>query len=79
MRLLRSSVRMDNLGCTDEKRVAVEAIATLCYVTRPMVELLLKQPVFPKTCINRYFINEMRWTCVVEAELAPLILPGDTA
>jgi hypothetical protein len=32
---------MESLG-TDEKRVAIEAIATLCYVKRHMVELLLK-------------------------------------
>lgn len=38
---------MDNLG-TDEKRVAVEAIATLCYVKRYMVDLLLKPAGVPE-------------------------------
>jgi hypothetical protein len=38
---------MDSLG-TDERRLAIEAIATLCYVKRSMVEFLLKPAKIPE-------------------------------
>jgi len=65
---------MDNLG-TDEKRVAIEAIATLCYVKRPMVELLLKPAGVPEDVYQPLlYKRDDIGRALSKRELAPLIL-----
>jgi len=65
---------MDNLGI-DEKRLAIEAIATLCHIKRPMVELLLKPAGVPED-IYRHLIyaRDESGRKMSKREIAPLIL-----
>jgi hypothetical protein len=65
---------MDNLG-TDERRLAVEVIATLCHVKRPMVELLLKPAGVPEDVYRSLlYRRDESGRVMSKREIAPLIL-----
>jgi hypothetical protein len=65
---------MESLG-TDEKRVAVEAIATLCYVKVHMVELLLKPAGVPEDVFRPLLDKrDEAGRLMSKREIAPLLL-----
>jgi hypothetical protein len=67
---------MESLG-TDEKRVAIEAIATLCYVKRSMVELLLKPAGVPEEIYGPLlYRRDEGGRLLSKRAIAPLILDG---
>ena len=67
---------MDNLGI-DEKRVAIEAIATLCYVKRHMVDLLLRPAGVPDDVYTSLLYRKDETGRVMsKRDIAPLILDG---
>jgi len=65
---------MESLG-TDEKRVAIEAISTLCYVKRSMVELLLKPAGIPEDVFRGLlYKRDETGRLFSKRAIAPLIL-----
>jgi len=65
---------MESLG-TDEKRLAIEAIATLCYVKRSMVELLLKPAGVPEDVFGGLlYKRDETGKLLSKRAIAPLIL-----
>jgi len=65
---------MESLG-TDEKRVAVEAIATLCYVKRHMVELLLRPAGVPESVYQPLlYKRDEAGRVMSKRDIAPLLL-----
>jgi hypothetical protein len=67
---------MESLG-TDEKRVAIEAIATLCYMKRVMVELLLKPAGVPEDVYGPLlYRRDEQGRALSKRMIAPLILEG---
>jgi hypothetical protein len=65
---------MDNFGI-DEKRLAIEAIATLCHIKRPMVELLLKPAGVPEDIYRQLiYARDESGRKMSKREIAPLIL-----
>lgn len=53
------SRNMADLG-VDERKLAVEAIATLCHIKHVMADLLLNRPAYPRRSTDFCFIAEMK-------------------
>ena len=67
---------MADLG-TDERRVAIEAIATLCHIKRVLVELLLKPAGVPeKIYAPLLYKRDETGRVLSKRQMAPLILEG---
>lgn len=67
---------MTDLG-TDEHRLAIEAIATLCHIKRTMVELLLKPAGVPEDVYRPLLYSKDETGRVLsKRQIAPLILEG---
>jgi len=67
---------MESLG-TDEKRVAIEAIGTLCYMKRGMVDLLLKPAGVPEDVYGPLlYRRDEQGRVLSKRMIAPLILEG---
>jgi len=67
---------MESLG-TDEKRVALEAIATLCHMKRGMVDLVLKPAGVPEDVYRALlYRRDEQGRVLSKRMIAPLILEG---
>src|SRR6266478_627725 len=67
---------MPDLG-TDERRVAIEAIATLCHIKRAMVDLLLKPAGVPEEVFQTLLYRRDETGRVLsKRQIAPLIIAG---
>jgi hypothetical protein len=65
---------MTDLG-TDERRVAIEAIATLCHIKRVMVELLLRPSEIPDTAYQELlYRKDETGRLLSKRQIAPLIV-----
>jgi hypothetical protein len=68
--------QMTDLG-TDERRVAIEAIATLCHIKRAMVDLLLKPAgVTEKVFRPLLYRRDEMGRVLSKRQIAPLIIDG---
>jgi hypothetical protein len=67
---------MTDLG-TDERKVAMEAIATLCHIKRVMVDLLLKPAGVPESIYNSLlYRRDEAGRLLSKRQIAPLIMDG---